>query len=384
MFVVVTITLAAAIHALIARRLLATLDRRAALGMIGLLSILFVSMTINPLSWAFDLSVIPYDAWKPLSSASFIAMGVYSFLFTAFLAREILLFAGRSAALLVAAPKSPDRRRLLARSMTLSVFGIGAAGAAAGYAEARRNARVVRVRVPIPDLAPELHGFRIVQISDLHVGPTIDRGYVEAIVEKANVLSADLVALTGDLVDDTVEHIRHDVEPLARLTSKHGIFVVTGNHEYYVGAGPWIDELRRLGMTVLLNAHSVVEHGGRRVLVAGVTDDQGRRFVPSHEPNIETCSDGAPACDVRLLLAHRPNMIERASKAGFHLQLSGHTHGGQFFPWTLAVRLAHRFHRGLGRLGATAIYVSAGTGYFGPPFRMFAPSEITLIELVRG
>lgn len=386
MFLTITVTLAFLIHILIAWRITRPAPmRRYRRFVFAGLTALFALMTFTPLSWRFDLGFLSYETYRPLRNLSYVAMGLYSFIFTAFLFREIAWALARAASTKVPIlPEDPTRRDVLGHGVNLGMLGVAAAGATAGYAEAKRRARVAKVRIPIPDLPTALDGFRIVQLSDIHIGPTIQRGYVEAIAETVNRLNADLIALTGDIVDAKVSRIHQDVAPLAGLVSKHGIFVCTGNHEYYAGAEAWIAEFRRLGMRVLLNEHAVVEHGGARLLVAGVTDPRSERFVKSHVSDPKACLSGAPNCDVRLLLAHRPRSIYEAAEAGFDLQLSGHTHGGQFFPWNLVVNLVHEFPYGLARHLDTWLYVSRGTGYFGPPFRMLAPSEITEVTLVAG
>jgi predicted MPP superfamily phosphohydrolase len=252
-----------------------------------------------------------------------------------------------------------------------------------GYANARGPARVRDVEVPIASLPSQLAGFTIAQITDVHVGPTIERRHVEALVATVNELDADLVAITGDLVDGSVAELAHHTAPLARLAARHGTFFVTGNHEYYSGVGPWIGELRRLGITVLVNEHVALEHQGATLVVAGVTDVSAHHFVPAHRSDPQRALAGAPRdAAVRLLLAHQPRSAHAAERAGFHLQLSGHTHGGQFLPWNLFVRLQQPFTAGLARLGALWVYTSRGTGYWGPPKRLGAPSEITRLRLV--
>jgi predicted MPP superfamily phosphohydrolase len=251
-----------------------------------------------------------------------------------------------------------------------------------GYANARRVAEVRDVDVPIASLHPSLAGFTIAQITDLHVGPTIAREYVEAIVDAVNELDADLVAITGDLVDGSVPQLSPHTAPLARIAARHGTYFVTGNHEYYSGVHPWIRELTRLGMTVLLNEHVVVDHDGAPVVVAGVTDPSAHHFDPSHRSDPSRAIAGAPSSAMKLLLAHQPRSAPAAAKAGFDLQLSGHTHGGQFLPWTFFVRFQQPFTAGLARLGRLWVYTSRGTGYWGPPKRLGAPSEITRLRLV--
>ncbi|HYK83082.1 MAG TPA: metallophosphoesterase [Gemmatimonadales bacterium] len=252
-----------------------------------------------------------------------------------------------------------------------------------GAWRARRPA-VVRVNVPIAHLPADLEGFRIVQLSDLHVGATLKRDFVERVVTAANGLAPDLIALTGDVADGLPPVLRDEVAPLGRLAAPHGKFFVTGNHEYYWDAPAWVRELERLGFSVLVNAHRVIRHGAARLVLAGVTDHSASRRVPGHASDPRAALVGAPEGDVRVLLAHQPKSAFAARAAGFDLQLSGHTHGGQYFPFNLLVRLFQPFVAGLHRLEQMWLYVSRGTGYWGPPLRLGAPSEITLIQLTRA
>jgi len=266
-----------------------------------------------------------------------------------------------------------------------------------GFVNARRTAGVKHVDVPLSGLPAALHGFTIAQLSDIHVGSTIQRRYIERMVDAVNRLGADVVAITGDLVDGSVAELREHVAPLGRLQARHGTFVVTGNHEYYAGAHAWIAELRRIGLTVLLNEHVVLEgHPARgaqndeevsadSLVLAGVTDFTAGHFDAAHASDPEAALLGAPrASTTRVLLAHQPRSAPAAAAAGYQLQLSGHTHGGQFFPWNLFVPMQQPFTAGLHRLRDMWVYVSRGTGYWGPPKRFGAPSEITLLRLVRA
>jgi hypothetical protein len=277
---------------------------------------------------------------------------------------------------------SPSRRGFLVNSMNYGILAAAALTTGYGVAEAKQTPQVKRVPVAIDNLPPDLEGFRIVQITDIHVNPTFRRTSVEEIVEVVNTLDADVVALTGDLVDGSVDQLGYDVAPLAQVQSRSGNFFVTGNHEYYSGVIEWVEEVRRLGFTVLLNEHQMIARGKAKLLVAGVTDYRGGNFLTSHRSDPQKALEGAPIADVKILLAHQPKNIFEASRAGYDLQISGHTHGGQFFPWNLLVGFAQPYVYGLHTHENTQIYVSRGTGYWGPPVRVGSPSEITLIELV--
>jgi predicted MPP superfamily phosphohydrolase len=265
------------------------------------------------------------------------------------------------------------------------VIGLGVFATVAGLVGARRTARVVDVEVPLQDLPAALDGFTIVQISDIHVGPTIRKRYVERIVEAVNELKPDLIAVTGDVVDGAVSELAPHTAPLARLRARHGAFFVTGNHEYYSGADRWTAEFKRLGLKVLLNEHETIDHQGALLVVAGVTDFSAHHFSPSQRSDPAAALAGAPNhAGAKILLAHQPRSASAAQLAGFDLQLSGHTHGGQFWPWNLFVRLQQPFTAGLHRLNRLWVYVSRGTGYWGIPNRFGAPSEITRIRLARA
>jgi predicted MPP superfamily phosphohydrolase len=278
--------------------------------------------------------------------------------------------------------EDPSRRGFLVSSMNYGILAAAALSTGYGVAEAKQTPRVKRVAVPIDHLPPELAGFKIVQITDIHVNPTFRRDSVENIVAVVNTLDADIVALTGDLVDGSVAQLGYDVAPLAQIQSASGNYFVTGNHEYYSGAIDWIEEMRRLGYTVLLNEHRLITRGRAGLLIAGVTDYRGGNFFASHRSDPQKALIGAPSADVKILLAHQPKSIFAAARAGYDLQISGHTHGGQFFPWNLLVGFAQPYVYGLHTHENTQIYVSRGTGYWGPPVRMGSPSEITALELV--
>jgi predicted MPP superfamily phosphohydrolase len=255
---------------------------------------------------------------------------------------------------------------------------------AVGFINARRRARVVDVEVPAAGLPAGLDGFTIAQISDIHVGPTIKSNYLQAIVDAVNDMAVDVVAITGDLVDGSVAELRAHTAPLRQLQARHGTFFVTGNHEYYSGVDQWLAELGRLNVQVLLNEHRVLQHGGASLLIAGVTDFSAGGFDAAHRSDPQAAlADAPPGIAFKVLLAHQPRSVAAAAAAGFDLQLSGHTHGGQFWPWNHFVRFQQPYTYGLHRLADLWIYISRGTGYWGPPKRFGAPSEITRITLRR-
>ncbi|MGJ9419535.1 metallophosphoesterase [Massilia sp. CMS3.1] len=311
---------------------------------------------------------------EQLAWIGLLAMGLFSSLLVLTFLRDLCL--------LVAAVTAFDSGALQ-YSSALAVPLLALAASCIGFVNARRVARVVKVDVPIDGLPAALHGYSIAQISDIHVGPTIKRPYLEAIVKRVNALGADAIAVTGDLVDGSVGRLAPHTQPLARLSAPDGAFFVTGNHEYYSGAEEWIVELRRLGLTVLLNQHVVRERGGASLMIAGVADYSAHHFNPAHRSDPQLAAAGAPPdVAVKILLAHQPRSATAAAAAGFDLQLSGHTHGGQFFPWNLFVPLQQPFVAGLHRVRRLWVYTSRGTGYWGPPKRFGAPSEITLVRLV--
>ena len=310
-------------------------------------------------------------AWVGLT-----AMGFFSSLFVLTLLRDVVLLgaylflSGEHARLWV----EPSAQATLYLSLFVTL---------AGLVIARRRPGVVEIKIPVVDLPLALHGFSIAQISDVHVGPTIKRGFVEGVVRRVNELKADLIAVTGDLVDGSVQQLSAHTAPLAGLTARHGAYFVTGNHEYYSGERAWTEEIRRLGLRVLKNEHVVLKHDGASLILAGVTDYSAHHFDPAQRSDPAAALRGAPLdAGAKVLLAHQPSSAMAAANAGYDVQISGHTHEGQFWPWNLFVHFFQPFSSGLHRLKNLWIYVSRGTGYWGPPNRFGVPSEITRIRLV--
>lgn len=346
------------------------------------------------------------DRW---SWAGMLALGIFGILLVLTLARDALLLLAWPLGALLALPQDMVAALPpLAASSAQAVPLLATFATLWGLVNARRTARVKRVDVPIAHLPPALQGFSIAQISDIHVGPTVKRPYLQAIVDRVNALSPDAVAITGDLVDGRVQDLHQDVAPLAGLRARHGSFFVTGNHEYYSGASEWVAYLRTLGVRVLMNEHVLLQgspgprtpegqedppgppaphapQGSARLLLAGVTDPMAHHIEPADRSDPARAIAGAPRdVAVRVLLAHQPRSAAAAADAGFDLQLSGHTHGGQIWPFNFFVPLQQPYTAGLHRLRQLWVYTSRGTGYWGPPLRLGAPSEITLVRLVRA
>lgn len=315
----------------------------------------------------------------PLWWVSHLWIGVFGLLLVAVLAGDV-------ARLVWTAVADPSAQGL-ARALQLeaaAVLGLMVPAIAFGYRTARGPAKVEEVQVPISGLGPGLAGLRVVQISDLHIGQTLDGRFLERVVEQVNSQDPDVVAITGDLVDGSVSRLRSQVASLGRLKAKLGVFYVNGNHEYYSGPEAWERHVASLGITVLHNEHRVIRRGADALVVAGVTDHNGGAFGPEHESRPDLAVVGAPEGVPRILLAHQPRSAFAAAQHGYQLQLSGHTHGGQIFPFMAFIRLQQPVVSGLKKLAGMWVYTSRGTGYWGPPLRIGPAPEITVLTLVAG
>jgi predicted MPP superfamily phosphohydrolase len=264
-------------------------------------------------------------------------------------------------------------------------FAAGALVLLAGLEGLRGGLRVPsarRVEVALAGWPRALDGFRIVQISDIHIGPILGRAFAARLVARVNELAPDLIAVTGDLVDGGVEHVGGEVAPFAALRAKHGVFFVPGNHDYYSGLDGWLARVEALGMRVLRNERVAVG-GAEGFDLAGVDDHRGDWRLGSTE-DVASAVAGRDPARALVLLAHDPATFDAAAAAGVDLQLSGHTHGGQIWPFGALVRLATPFVAGLHRRGRSQIFVTRGVGFWGPPMRLFAPSEIAEIVVRRS
>jgi hypothetical protein len=332
----------------------------------------------------------PLDRLVPI--LAFTWLGLAFLLFVAVLALDLARLAAQGGALLAdwvrARPDPPDdpgRRIFVARALAGTAVAATAGASVFAFRSATGPAEVTEVSVRLERLPRALSGLTIAQITDLHVGPTIGERHVRRIVEQVNALRPDVIAVTGDLVDGTVRELGRAVAPLARLEARHAVFFVTGNHEYYSGVDPWLAEIERLGIRVLRNERVAVGDAGASFDLAGVDDWSSRGFGNGHGLDLGRALAGRDPERALVLLAHQPRGVGEAVSAGVELQISGHTHGGQIVPFNLLVRAAYPYVKGLhrheegGRSGQ--IFVSRGTGYWGPPLRLGAPPEIAKIVL---
>jgi len=349
-------------------------------GVIGLVLLVVATLTAGRLSPRLGRLL----AWP-----GFIWMGVMFILLVALLGTDLIRLLAALASRWFGATNAFDGSRRVFTARVLGGAALASVGGvtAAAIRATRGEVTVKRVEIVLSRLPSSLDGTRIVQLCDMHVGGLLGREFVERVVRTTNELKPDLVAMVGDLVDGTIEQLRPALASLTSLRARHGVFFVTGNHEYYSssGARAWMDELDRMGMRVLRNERVAIGVGADTFDLAGVPDHSSSRF-PDDGPseNIPAALAGRDPSRPVVLLAHQPIAIHAAARHGVDLQLSGHTHGGQIWPWGILVRLQQPFIRGQHRVGDTQLYVSCGTGFWGPPMRLLAPAEITEIILRSG
>ena len=278
-------------------------------------------------------------------------------------------------------PIVDSKRDFLKKAMSIGMISLAGSASLYGYRMARNIPSIIYKHIYLKNLPDDFEKFKIAQISDLHVGPTIKKPYVESVLTQISHLNPDLIAITGDLVDGSVNHLKSELEPMAEMIAPYGTFFVTGNHEYYSGVDQWLDETDRLGMKNLINTNEILTINDSKIALAGVTDYRAHQIKPSHKTNPQKALEYLPNDILKIVLAHQPSSIYKIHETGADLQLSGHTHGGQFWPFTYPTKWANPYLEGLHDHNGTQIYVNKGTGYWGPPLRLGVSSEITLIQL---
>lgn len=344
----------------------------------GLLAALAASVPVA----VFSYDVAPGAAARVLAWPAFLWMGAFFYVVIALGIIDLARLVARRVRPRSAEPVDRSRREFSARLVA------GAAAAAAGglvtvgIISARGAPEVTEVPVELPRLPTALDGFRIVQLSDLHAGNTLGRGHVERLVEATNRAQPDLIAFTGDIADARPADIRDIVAPLRDLRAPHGVYYVTGNHDYYVGVDPWLEELGSLGIRVLRNERVSIGVGDDSFDLIGIDDHEAQGFGNGHGADLTRALHGSTPGRERVLLAHQPRQVSGAVKHDVGLVLSGHTHGGQIWPMHYAVQLQQGgYLSGRYLQDLTQMYVHRGSGYWGPPIRTCAPPEIARVTL---
>jgi predicted MPP superfamily phosphohydrolase len=336
--------------------------------LLSILAVPFLAILIYP----FVIWLLPRHHVSKARSlvqwAAFLGMAFISFLLPIVMVRDLIILIASA-------------YWLTAPFVSLALVAIACGMLGIGLRRALVGPRLQFIDIPIAHLPLALDGLKIVQLSDLHVGPTIGRKYVEAVVALTLSTKPDLIALTGDIADGLVESLRSEIAPLVNLEPRGRIYYVTGNHEYYWRGQEWIEEFKNLGIIPLLNSNEVIELKGEKILIGGIVDPAVSILDPSQSPDVNAAAATAEKVGLKILLAHHPGIAAKAERAGFDLQLSGHTHGGQFFPWTLLVKAIHKFNLGLYQIGNLQIYVNPGTGSWGPPVRLGTHPEISVLNL---
>jgi predicted MPP superfamily phosphohydrolase len=355
---------------------------------------IFVLIFMIPVS--YFVSQVIHKEWiqSTFSYFAFTGLGFFTILFSLVLLKDLLTglfhlvginsFSILSQTGVMLQLQSMSDSGFLKFAFSVSTLGIAILLTLYGFYQSHQKLKTVHVSIQVKDLHPDLHGFTIVQISDVHIGSTIKTKFLKKVVARINHLNPDFIAITGDLVDGPASLLKQHLLPLGELKSTYGTYFITGNHEYYSGVLAWIAEIKRLGINVLLNENKILKHKAATLTLAGVTDLKAGSIIREHTTDPARAIKGGETSDYKILLAHQPNSIFQAIGLGYDLQLSGHTHGGQYFPGNILIYLAQKFVAGLHFYKDMQLYVSRGTGYWGPPLRIGAPSEVTKLTLVKA
>lgn len=331
-------------------------------------------------SWARGLA---FAGWVWLGIAFYIALGLlvlYAVSGSARLVRRARMMRGAGQSeprpTLEGSPLGARTTRIATAAIVVVAVGVGAYG----VVDAARP-RVVAVQVPLANLPAEFDGMRVAMISDVHVGPSRGAAFTQRVVDLVNEQKPDLIVIVGDLIDGTIEKVAPDLDPLAQLSAPLGVYGVSGNHEFYADdGGRWLDVWGTLGIEPLRNERVSIARGGASIQLAGIQDYSS---PAPYEPDLPAALAGRDPESFVLLLAHEPRQASQASDLGVDLQLSGHTHGGQMWPINYLVTLQQPSLMGLDRVGNTTLYTTRGAGTWGPPMRVGAPPEVTILELAR-
>lgn len=271
-----------------------------------------------------------------------------------------------------------SRREFFKKNFALTGIAASTLVTGSGYANSF-DPKIVKVQIPLPEIHKNLDGLKIVQLSDVHIGPTLKKNFCEMLVDQVNALNPDIIAITGDMIDGEVSFLKEELMPFKNFKSRLGVYFVTGNHEYYWYASEWIQWAHDSGIVPLINENRKLTYNNTEFFLAGVNDPASKRLDKKNATDPFKAAKGIPDNAYKVLLAHQPNSCFSAVKAGFDTQLSGHTHGGQGFPWNIIVNLVQPYVRGLNNHNGMHVYVHSGTGFWGPPNRFMVDSEIAEI-----
>jgi len=306
-----------------------------------------------------------------LHEIAHLAMGYFSYLLFLVITRDILAFIFDFISLDLLKYNSNE---------AAYIIGLPFIFMSLGFLNVKFGPYIKKVKIKIDDIPSEIQGLKIAQISDLHIGPTVTVDRVKKVVEKTNSITADIIVLTGDIIDYHVDHFKNEIQELQNLKAKHGVYFITGNHEYFWNYEKTTEAIRKTGIKLLINETEIIQFNGKKISLSGASDPMAR-FFTLPMPNYEKLFSESQQSDLRIILCHQPNQADLVKKFPFHLQLSGHTHRGQFIPWSLMIRVFQKYTGGLFTLGKLKLYVNQGTGFWGPPDRFGTYCEITSIEL---
>lgn len=349
-------------------------------------TVLLVLLAVSiPLTF-FLSRAVRFDLFRILSLGPYTWIGTMMLLIFAFVTIDLLygiLFVATKLGAPSVLPTDPSRRQALGRMLIGGTALTASVLTGIAVLQAARKPIVKRVEILLSRLSKKASGFKIVQISDLHVGATADGGRLAEVVKQVNALKPDIIAITGDLVDGETHFLKKEIEAIRELQGGLGVYFITGNHEYYSGAGAWIAEIKRLSVRVLRNEAVKIGDGDDAFYLAGVDDYASKGMLLGHGQDIPKAIRDIPKDKAVILLAHQPKAVREASDLGVDLVLSGHTHGGQIWPFSYLVPLQQPYNKGLHRHSeSTQIYVNQGTLTWGPPMRLGSESEITEIVLL--
>ena len=349
----------------------------AGIGLLTMVGAIFLSRKLEGTEWVTPLAFLGFGYMGVLFVAMVVTAGIHAF-------RAIYFFVLTKAAAAEHSSIDLNRRHFLTRTAAATSMVVTTGASAKSFHQASMAPTKNQLDVRIKNLPAALEGFRLVQLSDVHIGPTLRKDFLWDVVRRVNAQKPDLVAITGDLVDGSVRQLGEHVAPLGALEATHGVYFTTGNHEYYSGADQWITYLRSLNIRVLRNECVTVTHQGAPLDILGVDDWKAKVFGGDHGHDLKKALTDHNPAHPSILLAHQPKAIFEAAEAGMDLVLSGHTHGGQIFPFNFLVQLVQPYLEGLHRHGDhTQIFVHRGTGYWGIPMRLGTEAEIVTLRLIR-